>query len=428
MRLWDKGGELDTLVARFTVGDDPEVDLAWAWHDVIGSAAHVWVQRAAGLIDESDEAALLGGLATILAEIERGELRIRAEDEDIHTAVEQRLGDLIGPVAGKLHTGRSRNDQVLTDLRLWMLEELDASAIELADLIRAFLDFGASAEGLALTGYTHTQRAMPSSWSLWAAGFAGALLDTWPLFSAAEQLVSRCPLGSAAGYGSPLALDRDLAARLLGFARVEEPVTSCQLTRGLVESAVLAALGAALTVIHRFAQDVVLYSSAEFGLLKLPERLTTGSSIMPQKRNPDVAELLRAQVHRLRACQREIEDLVCLPSGYHRDVQATKAPLLRGLRLGREALRVASLLVRGIEPRELPQDPELFATAEAYRRASAADRPFREVYREVALELRAGTFRPGVSPPAPSVDLAALAARIPEVGRDRRPAWRLLLA
>jgi argininosuccinate lyase len=426
MRLWDKGGDLDAAIAAFTVGDDPVVDLAWAWHDVVGSAAHVRVIRAAGLLDDAEARVLIGGLSTIAAEIEAGTFTIPAAEEDVHTAVEARLTERLGPVAGKLHTGRSRNDQVLTTMRLWTLEQIDGARSEWTELACVLLDFARRNLDVPLTGYTHLQRAMPSSYGQWAAGFAGALLDAQPLLDAAEQVADRCPLGSAAGYGSPLPLDRALSARLLGFRTVEEPATACQLTRGLVEGAVLGALGAATGLVGRLAWDISLYCSAEFGLLRLPTAFTTGSSIMPQKRNPDVAELLRASAVTVRAARREIEDIVALPSGYHRDVQLTKAAFQRGLLTARRSLSIAARLVGALEAAPRPLAAELFAAAEATLRSA----PFREAYREVGQEIAAGTFLPSEAALAtrPPLDLDGLTARCPAKPTvDRRARWSALL-
>ena len=309
-----------------------------------------------------------------------------------------------------------------------MLFRSDAAEAEWAAVIEVLLSFAAAHRDLPLPGYTHLQRAMPSSWGNWAAGFAGALLDTLPLLDAARDVADRSPLGSAAGYGSPLPLDRTATAKDLGFSAAIEPVTAAQLERGLAESALLGALAAACHVVGRMAADICLYATTEFGLLRLPPALTTGSSIMPQKRNPDVAELLRGQARRVRAAQREIEDLTgALPSGYHRDLQHTKAPLLRGVRIARLSLRVAAHLVAGIQPNAGPLDAELFAAAEAFRRAEAEGRPFREVYREVGHEVHAGAFVPEARPPAPAPDLDALWARLPGNRPDRRDAWRALL-
>lgn len=420
-RLWEKAGAHEgaspdaAALAAFTVGDDPETDLAWAKEDIRGSVAWVSAQLRAGMLVETEAQVLHEGLRRIAEDIDGGRFVIPPELEDVHSAVEVLLTERIGAVAGKLHTGRSRNDQVLTDLRLWMKGRvLEARAAHL-ELVSALLDF-ASAHPEPLTGYTHLQRAMPSSFALWASGYAGALLDATVLYDAALALTDRSPLGSAAGYGSPLATSsadgRQAIARDLGFSRAEEPVTASQLTRGLVESAALGALAASAHLVGRLAWDVSLFSTAEFGLLTLDDALTTGSSIMPQKRNPDVAELLRGQAHRVRAAQREIEDLTLLPGGYHRDLQHTKAPLLRGVNVGLETLRIAVLLVRGIAPRPQPLDPELYATSEAFARARDSGRPFREVYREVGREVKEGTFTPTSRPPAPLPDLAALHARL----------------
>lgn len=421
-RLWDKAvgtGRSSAhaeRLAAFTVGDDPETDLAWAVEDVRGSIAWVAAQERAGLLDAQDADALRVGLRGIGDDIAAGRFTIPRELEDVHSAVEVLLTERIGAVAGKLHTGRSRNDQVLTDLRLWMKARVAEGRAAHLDLVAALLVF-ANAYPAPLTGYTHLQRAMPSSYALWAAGYAGALLDAIALYDAAAALTDRCPLGSAAGYGSTLptsrAAERALIAADLGFASAEEPVTAAQLTRGLVESAVLGAFAASAHLVGRLAWDVSLYTTAEFALLTMDDALTTGSSIMPQKRNPDVAELLRGQVTRVRAAQREVEDLTVLPGGYHRDLQHTKAPLLRGVTIGLETLHVAAMLVGGLHPRPQPQDPELYATAEAFARTRATGRPFREVYREVGREVKAGGFQPTARDEAvPDPELDALQARL----------------
>jgi argininosuccinate lyase len=429
MTLWDKGEALDARIAEFTVGDDPIHDLRFAFHDVIGSAAHVRTQLRAGLLSPEEAEGLLLGLADVMADIDAGTFAIPPEQEDVHTAVETLLAARIGPLAGKLHTGRSRNDQVLTDVRLWLAEQVDVIEVEWRALAQAWLAFAETHGDTPVPGYTHLQHAMPSSWALWAAGFAGALLDALPLLEAARAMAGRSPLGSAAGYGTPLPLDRAYSSGLLGFSAVEEPVTGPQLGRGLPEGALLGALAAACQVVARFAWDVTLYATAEFGLLRLPAAFTTGSSIMPQKRNPDVAELLRTGVRRVRAAQREIEDISAgLPSGYHRDLQHTKAPLFRGVDAGRETLRIAAHLARAVEPLPATLEPELYATADAFRRSRDGGRPFREVYREVAAEVSAGTFTPTQRPPAPRPDLTSLHARAEgPVRPDRRVAWRCLL-
>ena len=424
MRLWDKGGSVDGSVAAFTTGDDPVLDLNWARHDLVGSAAHVRVLEAARLVDGTEARTLLDGLARLLTEAEAGQFTISMDEEDVHTAIEARLTERLGAVAGKIHTGRSRNDQVLTALRLWTLDQADAAEAEWTALIRALAEFAAIHSDLPLAGYTHLQPAMPSSYGLWAAGYAAALADTLPLLTAARTLADRCPLGSAAGYGTPLPLDRELAAKLLGFSRVESPVTAPQLMRGVVEAALLGALGAATGIVARWAWDVVIFASSEFALLRLPERFTTGSSIMPQKRNPDVAELLRATAVGVRAARREIEDIVALPGGYQRDLQLTKAPLVRGVSAARQALCIATHLAAVLEPTPRELDPTLFAAAEAYRR----DKPFREAYRDVGHEIAAGTFSAAPAPP-PTVDVVGILARLPATPPpDRWPGWRALLA
>lgn len=419
-RLWDKGdaavGPGAARLSAYTVGDDPVTDLSWAAEDVQGSVAWVAAQERAGLLDADEAEGLRAGLAGIAADIAGGRFTIPHELEDVHSAVEVLLTERIGPLAGKLHTGRSRNDQVLTDLRLWMKARAVEGRAAHLGVVEALIRFAEAHQG-PLTGYTHLQRAMPSSYALWAGGYAGALLDITVLYDAAVALADRSPLGSAAGYGSTLPMStadgRTAVARDLGFGGIEAPVTAAQLTRGLVEAAVLGAFAASAHLVGRLAWDVSLYTTAEFALLELDDALTTGSSIMPQKRNPDVAELLRGQVHRVRSAQREIEDLALLPGGYHRDLQHTKAPLVRGVRAGSEALDIAALLVAGLHPRPRPQDPELYATAEAFDRARRTGRPFREVYREVGREVKAGGFRPTTTDAAvPDAELAGLRARL----------------
>ncbi len=419
-RLWDKSAgsaeqsEAQRQLDAFTVGEDPVTDLAFAAEDIRGSLAWIAAQERAGLLSVEDAQTLKAGLATIAADIAAGVFTIPHALEDVHTAVEVLLTERVGAVAGKLHTGRSRNDQVLTDLRLWMKARVVEGREATLTLVGDLLAF-AKAHPEPLTGYTHLQRAMPSSYALWAGGYAGALLDVVVLYDAAFDLADRSPLGSAAGYGSPLPMGstsgRAALAADLGFSRAEEPVTASQLSRGVVESAVLGAFAASAHLVGRLAWDVSLYTSAEFALLNLDDALTTGSSIMPQKRNPDVAELLRGQVHRVRAAQREIEDLTVLPGGYHRDLQHTKAPLLRGVTIGLQTVRIAALLVQGLHPRIQPLDPELFATSEAFSRAQRTGRPFREVYREVGQQVKAGTFQPAERPGAPAPDLRALSER-----------------
>ena len=430
MRLWDKGGDLDAIIAAFTVGDDPVLDLAWAWQDVVGSAAHVRVQVAAGMITEAEGEALREGLRWILEEIEAGSFQIPVELEDVHTAVESRLAALIGGLAGKLHTGRSRNDQVLTDLRMWLKERILVIHDRCITLIHAFVDYAVRYGSLPLPGYTHMQRAMPSSYGLWAAGFAGALVGLLPMLEGALRVVDRCPLGSAAGYGSALPLDRALSASLLGFSATEEAVTSSQMLRGLDGAAVLGALGAICGVISRYAADLCLYASAEFHLVRLPDSFTTGSSIMPQKRNPDVAELLRGQVRSVLAARRELEDLVVgLSSGYHRELQLTKAPLLRGILAAEQAIAVATHLVPAVVPTPVELDPELYAASEAFRRAQQQGRPFRETYRDVGLEIKEGRFVAEERAPAPVPDLVALRNGLRPLGDAGalRRQWRVLV-
>ncbi|MCK6527466.1 argininosuccinate lyase [Myxococcota bacterium] len=431
-KLWNEAAPADPDLEAFTVGEDPVLDARLARWDAIGSLAHARVLQAAGLLGAGDVADLSRGLREVVALADGPGFPIRRDQEDVHTAVEQFLAARVGDAALRLHAGRSRNDQVLTDLRLWLKSELLAAHGEWLRAAASLIGLARTHSHVELPGYTHLQRAMPSSGALWAGGFAGALLDLMPLWDAAFLLADRCPLGSAAGYGAPLPLDRALAARLLGFARVEAPVTACQVGRGMAESAAVHALAEAAEVGAKLAWDVVLYASSEFALVRLPDAFTTGSSIMPQKRNPDVAELLRGRAAAVRAAAREIEDVRGkLPSGYHRDLQLTKPPLMRGIDSGRQALRVAERLAAGVRLDEAAcaraMDAPLYATAEAVRRAEGG-LPFRDAYRAVSSEVRSGTFNPSDLRGAPDAgaDLDGLGARLDLLvreGESRRTAF-----
>lgn len=388
-RLWDKGQPLDALIAEFTVGDDPVLDLRLLPHDVAGSRAQARMLRSIGVLDDEELSAVERGLDLALAEFDAGRFRIAAEDEDVHTALERFLIEHIGPPGLKIHTGRSRNDQVLTDLRLWQratVEELDAAVL---DAMAAFDTFAAAHRGLPLPGYTHLQRAMPSSVEAWALLWSRLLEQDRVLLRAAAALCAECPLGSAAGYGVPstLGLDRAFTSNELGFDRPLEPAEAAQPARGKAEAALLFACAEIARDLGRWAWDLCLYAMEEFGYLRLPVEFTTGSSLMPQKRNPDVAELCRAKAAVVRSCLTELM-AICgpLPSGYHRDLQLTKGPLFRGVDTTMAMLRVATRVMQGLVVDEgrcrAAMGPELYATERALELVRQGV-PFREAYRLV---------------------------------------------
>ncbi len=392
--LWSPTGRPDATMLAYTVGDDRRWDARLLVWDVLGSLGHVAGLRAAGLLSAADYRRLRAGLRAGLAAARRGRLRIGARHEDVHTAVEMWLTRRVGAAGQRLHTGRSRNDQIACDLRLYLkaalLDVHDAGAT----LAGALTDFAARHADALWPGYTHQRQAMPSSAGLWAAAFAEGVLDTLESLPALWARVDRCPLGSAAGYGVPLPLDREAAARALGFAVPEHNVASVQNGRGKLEAAVLAWCAELGHELAKLATDVVVFSGEEHGYLVLPADLATGSSIMPHKRNPDLFEVTRARAAALDSDLVTVLQLKAkLGSGYHRDFQHLKEPLFRGLDRTREMLvMVAAALPRLVVDRAraaVALAGDALATDEVMRRVEAGE-PFRAAYRAVAAALARG--------------------------------------
>jgi argininosuccinate lyase len=390
-RLWDKGGPLDERVLRYTAGEDHQLDARLVPYDVRGSIAHAEMLHGASLLSAEDLKDIRQGLEALAAEHAAGGWRIELADEDVHTALESRLTARIGEAGARLHLGRSRNDQVLTALRLYLKDEVEAlraGALEVAGALDALAEREAATP---LPGYTHMQPAMPSSVPLWAGGFGSELRDDADGLAAVRRRLDKNPLGSAAGYGVPLLpLDREATRASLGFGQVHEPVTAVQLSRGKGEAQVLFEIVLLLQDLGRLASDLVLFSMRELGFVSLPAEMTTGSSIMPQKRNPDVFELVRGRTATAVACLMEVLGITAkLPSGYHRDLQLLKAPLFRGIDLARETLAVMAPALAGVRfhAEKISLEPELFAAEAAYRMVLEEGVPFREAYRRVAAEL-----------------------------------------
>jgi argininosuccinate lyase len=382
-RLWDKGEPLDERVLRYTAGEDHVLDARLVPYDVRASIAHAEMLHEAGLLGAEDLGAIRRGLQELARGHEAGEWEISLADEDVHTALESRLGE----AGARVHLGRSRNDQVLAALRLYLLDEISHLG-ESARGVAAALDALAEREsGTVLPGYTHLQPAMPSSVRLWAGGFAAELRDDAEGLEACARRVSKNPLGSAAGYGTPLLpIDREATRRKLGFATVHEPVTAVQLSRGKAESQILFEIALLMQDLGRLSSDLVLFSMRELGFVSLPSEMTTGSSIMPQKRNPDVFELVRGRTATAQACLFEALAIAAkLPSGYHRDLQLLKAPLFRGIDLARDTLAILTAALPGMRfhPEKIRLEPELYAAEEAYRMVLEEGIPFREAYRRV---------------------------------------------
>jgi len=390
-RLWDKGEPLDRRVLAYTAGEDHLLDDRLVPYDVRASIAHAEMLAAQGLLAAAELAAIRDGLSALAAEHAAGAFRIELEDEDVHTALESRLTARIGAAGARLHAGRSRNDQVVAALRLYLRDEIAALAGGARAVAAALDDLAQRERETPLPGYTHLQPAMPSSVPLWAGGFAAELRDDAVGIEAAGRRSDKNPLGSAAGYGVPLLpIDREATRARLGFAETQEPVTAVQLSRGKAEAHLLFEISLLLQDLGRLAADLVLFASREFGFVSLPEAMTTGSSIMPQKRNPDVFELVRGRGATAQACLLEVLAIVAkLPSGYHRDLQLIKAPLFRGIDLARDTLEVMAAAIPGVRfhPERITLAPELFAAEEAYRLVLEEGVPFREAYRRVAARL-----------------------------------------
>ena len=387
-RLWDKGLPLDARVLRYTAGEDHVLDARLVHYDVLGSIAHVEMLAATGLISDADCVAISDGLRQLAAQFAAGEWTIGLEDEDAHTALESRLSENIGAAGARMHLGRSRNDQVLTALRLYLRDAAN-NLVERIENLRASLRGVSERQGeLALPGYTHMQHAMPSSVALWCGGFDEAFADSVAGLQAVQRRCGKNPLGSAAGYGSPgLALDRDLTTQKLGFDVTQQPVTAVQLSRGKAESALLFEITLLTQDLGRMASDLLLFYTQEFGYIALPAEVTTGSSIMPQKRNPDVLELIRAAAATTQACLDETLLITAkLPSGYQRDLQRLKAPLFRGIDLAIESVDIMAYVLDGVRfiADNIHLDPGIYAAEEANRIVRDEGVPFRDAYRRVA--------------------------------------------
>jgi argininosuccinate lyase len=391
-RLWDKGAPLDTRVLQFTAGEDYGLDERLVRYDVQASIAHAEMLHSRGLLEADDLTQIREGLTQIGIEHDAGLWHIELADEDGQTALEKRLTALIGSAGGRVHLGRSRNDQVLTAVRLY-LRDAAIQLAESAEKVAAELDRLAERQGsLELPGYTHMQQAMPSSVALWSGGFASEIRDDAAGLRAVLRRIDRSPLGSAAGYGAPgLGLDRELTRAKLEFAEVQEPVTAVQLSRGKAESQLLFEITLAMQDLGRLASDLLLFYTQEFAFVRLPDEFTTGSSIMPQKRNPDVFELVRGRTASAHGCLVEALGIFAkLPSGYQRDLQLLKQPVFRGIDLCLQTMDImaAALPAVSFDAARIKLDPAIRAAEEANALVVAEGIPFREAYRRIGAKLR----------------------------------------
>jgi argininosuccinate lyase len=395
MRRKTTVGEVDAEVLAYTAGQDRVLDLALVEADCFGTAAHVAMLARLpvkpALLTPADAKAVIAELRGIVAAAAAGQFKISLADQDVHLAVERRLTEKLGDLGKRVHVCRSRNDQVATDLRLYAKTRLLDAADAAAALAGTLLAFAKKHAKVPMVGRTHMQPAMPSSVGLWASAWAESLLDDLALLRTAYELNDRCPLGSAASYGVPLPIDRRLTSDLLGFAAPVHNVLHANHARGKLESVILAALGQAMLTLSRLAQDLILFSMPEFGYFRLPAEFTTGSSIMPQKRNPDVPELLRAKAAKVLAYANLVAEIVrAAPSGYNRDLQETKAPFMEGFELAISSLRIMDPLVAGLEVDAAALrrgfGPDVYATDRALELV-AQGMPFRDAYHQVKANL-----------------------------------------
>jgi len=387
-KLWSKGKKLDALIEKFTVGNDPILDKRLIKADVLGSLAHAKMLAAVGLIKDAQLEAIQFGLQAILLEQQKGEFKIGVSDEDVHTAIENRLIKLAGDDGKRIHLGRSRNDQILTAMRIWMRDYQLNLVPKLAGLVQCLIKFARKHKLIPMPGRTHMQAAMPSSVGLWAGGFAELLLDDLEGLSSLFYFLDQCPLGSGAGFGTPLPLDRELSAKFLGFQRVQINAAYGGLCRGKFESRLVDALEQIAISLSKLAQDLILYSMPEFAWFSIPDELCTGSSIMPQKQNPDVLELMRAKAASIGAKASQIKGIIrALPSGYNRDYQETKEPTMSAADTLESMVETSIVLIEklGVNRKNLLNSftPEIFST-DAVLDLVASGMNFRDAYRLVA--------------------------------------------
>lgn len=395
--LWSKGTSATQIVEDFTVGNDRILDMRLAKHDVKGSKAHIKMLASIGLLEKSEMETLDAGLDEILKEIEEGKFSLGDDVEDIHSQVEFLLTQRFGEIGKKIHSGRSRNDQVLVDLKLFLKEELEGIRDGIMALFDTLQHLSEKYKDVLMPGYTHAQIAMPSSFGLWFGAYAEALTDDMFMLHGAYNVVNQNPLGSAAGYGSSFPLDRDMTTELLGFATLNYNSVAAQLSRGKSEKAVASALSQVALTLNKFAADCCMYMCPNFGFIKFPDEFTTGSSIMPHKKNPDVWEILRGMCNRIQSLPNEISLMTTnMAHGYHRDYQLLKDVLFPGIEMMGKCLFMAKYMLENISVNEnILDDPKymyLFTVEEVNRRVLEG-MPFRDAYRSVGIEVNEGKFK-----------------------------------
>ncbi|MBO4642326.1 MAG: argininosuccinate lyase [Bacteroidaceae bacterium] len=398
MKLWEKNFQINEEIERFTIGRDREMDLYLAEHDVMGSIAHIIMLESIGLVSREELESLLAELRRIHADIKAGNFVIEDGIEDVHSQVELLLTRSLGDVGKKIHSGRSRNDQVLVDIKLFTRRQLKLVAEDVRTLFHELQQQSERYKGVLMPGYTHLQVAMPSSFGLWFGAYAESLVDDMMFLQAAFRMTNRNPLGSAAGYGSSFPINRTLTTQLLGFDSLDYNVVYAQMGRGKMERNVAFALASIAGTIAKLAFDACLFNSQNFAFVKLPNECTTGSSIMPHKKNPDVFELTRAKCNKIQALPQQITLIMNnLPSGYFRDLQIIKEVFLPAFQELRDCLQMTTYIINKILVNEhLLEDPryDLMFSVEEVNRLAKDGMPFRDAYKKVGLDIEAGKFVP----------------------------------
>ena len=394
--LWSKGTQAADIVEDFTVGNDRILDMRLAEFDVIGSKAHIKMLESIGLLTEDELETLTEALDAILEEIRSGQFILEDDVEDIHSQVELLLTRRLGDMGKKIHSGRSRNDQVLVDVKLFLKSEVLKIREEVLALFATLQTLSEQHKDILLPGYTHGQVAMPSSFGLWFGAYAEALADDMYMLRGAYQVTDQNPLGSAAGYGSSFPLDRKMTTELLEFGSLDYNVVAAQLSRGKSERAVASAMGAIALTLNKFAADCCMYMSPNYGFIRFPDELTTGSSIMPHKKNPDVWEIMRGNCNRIMSAETQISMLCSnMPHGYHREFQLLKDILFPAMELMHKCLQMADYMLKHIQVNKNILDAPIYDylfTVEEVNRRTLKGMPFRDAYRTVGIEVNEGRF------------------------------------
>jgi argininosuccinate lyase len=398
MKLWDKGFSIDKQIEQFTVGNDREIDMHIAKYDVKASLAHAIMLESIGIITTDELKDLKRGLQDLAETIENGTFTIEASFEDVHSKIEYELTKKLGEVGKKIHTARSRNDQVLVALQLYYKENLAIIDNKVKALFDTLLNLAETHKGSLIPGYTHLQVAMPSSFGLWFSAYAELLIDDVYMLNAVSKVVDQNPLGSAAGYGSSFPIDRELTTKELDFATLKYNVVAAQLSRGKSERSIASALGGLCNTMSRFAMDVCLYMSQNFNFISFPDKLTTGSSIMPHKKNPDVFELIRGKCNKIQALHTEMLLITNnLPSGYHRDFQLLKENIINAFEDVKDILDIFNYSIQQVIVKDIDLTDEKYQylfTVDSINNLVVKGMSFRDAYQQIGGQVQTGTYKP----------------------------------